>query len=115
MLFLSTWIVVGLIAGYLTSTRVNQPGKGRILDMLLGSVVPLVSGGLFYVAGESMPGLHLIGLSEVPALLSSLLSPIISAVALVVSYHALRDGSRRVLSQNSVFGVKSKRRVSVIQ
>ena len=44
---LLSWIVLGLIAGYIASRIVNRTGEGIIVDILLGIVGAIVGGWLF--------------------------------------------------------------------
>jgi uncharacterized membrane protein YeaQ/YmgE (transglycosylase-associated protein family) len=46
MSFLS-WIVLGLLAGFIASKIVNRHGSGFLLDILLGIVGAVVGGWLF--------------------------------------------------------------------
>ena len=41
------WIVLGLIAGFISSKIVNHTGEGVIMDIVLGVVGALVGGWLF--------------------------------------------------------------------
>jgi uncharacterized membrane protein YeaQ/YmgE (transglycosylase-associated protein family) len=47
------WIVLGLIAGFITTTIVNRHGAGVALDIALGVVGAIVGGLLFTVAGAA--------------------------------------------------------------
>jgi uncharacterized membrane protein YeaQ/YmgE (transglycosylase-associated protein family) len=50
-----SWIILGLIAGFIASKIVNRTGSGLILDLLLGMVGAAVGGfifsGLFGMSG----------------------------------------------------------------
>src|SRR4051794_38643897 len=46
-----SWIVVGLIAGFLGRRIVNKRGEGVVLDIILGLVGSLVGGFLFHLVG----------------------------------------------------------------
>ena len=48
--FLS-WIVVGLIAGWLTGKIMGGPGKGALMDIIVGLVGALVGGFLVGLLG----------------------------------------------------------------
>ena len=50
MSFLS-WIVLGLIAGFIGSKVVNRRGEGILLDILLGIVGAFAGGWLFHIFG----------------------------------------------------------------
>lgn len=46
-----TWIVLGLIAGFIGSKIVNRRGEGFFLDIILGIVGAVVGGWLFSALG----------------------------------------------------------------
>jgi uncharacterized membrane protein YeaQ/YmgE (transglycosylase-associated protein family) len=46
-----TWIVFGLLAGFVASMLVNKHGEGLIGDLLLGIVGAMVGGGIAYLFG----------------------------------------------------------------
>jgi uncharacterized membrane protein YeaQ/YmgE (transglycosylase-associated protein family) len=48
-----SWIVLGLIAGFIGSKIVNSQGQGLWLDIVLGIVGAIVGGFLFSVFGAS--------------------------------------------------------------
>ena len=77
MSFLS-WIVLGLIAGYIGSKIVNRRGEGILLDILLGVVGSFAGGWLFSVFGS--PGVS--GLN-----IYSLLVAVIGSVVVLALYH----------------------------
>jgi uncharacterized membrane protein YeaQ/YmgE (transglycosylase-associated protein family) len=80
MSFLS-WIVLGLIAGFIGSKIVNSKGEGILRDVLLGVVGAFAGGWLFHVFGASgVSGLNLY----------SLFVAVIGSVVLLVLYHAVR-------------------------
>ena len=80
MSFLS-WIVLGLVAGFIGSKLVNKRGEGILLDILLGVVGALVGGWLFRLFGASgVTGLNLY----------SLIVAVLGSVVFLVTYHALR-------------------------
>jgi len=80
------WIVLGLIAGFISSKLVNKTGEGVILDIVLGIVGAVVGGYLF-----SMFGAH--GVTGVN--LYSLFVAVVGAVIVLVVYHAVRGGRSR--------------------
>lgn len=80
------WIVLGLIAGFVSSKLVNKTGEGIILDIVLGIVGAVVGGWLF-----SMFGAH--GVTGVN--LYSLLVAVVGAVLVLVVYHAVRGRPAR--------------------
>ncbi len=53
---LLSWIVLGLIAGFVASRIINRTGEGVIVDILLGIVGAVVGGWLFRLFG--MPGVN---------------------------------------------------------
>ena len=79
---------MGLIAGFIGSKIVNKSGEGVMLDIILGVVGAVVGGWLFNTFGHSgVTGLNLY----------SLLVAVIGAVIVLVVYHALAGGARRVV------------------
>ncbi len=55
-----TWIVLGLIAGFIGSKIVNRRGEGMLLDILLGVVGAFFGGWLFHIFGApGVSGLNL--------------------------------------------------------
>ncbi len=81
---LIAWLVLGLLAGYLSSKIVNKTGEGFFLDIILGVVGAIVGGFVFNMFGAS-------GATGVN--LYSLLVAVTGAVLLLVVYHAI---ARRV-------------------
>jgi len=76
-----SWIVLGLIAGFIGSKLVNKAGEGFFLDIALGVVGAVVGGWLFSVAGMSgVTGLDIY----------SLIVAVVGAVVFLVVYHAIR-------------------------
>jgi uncharacterized membrane protein YeaQ/YmgE (transglycosylase-associated protein family) len=76
-----TWIILGLIAGWVASKIVNKRGEGIVLDIILGIVGALFGGWVFSRVGASgVTGLNFY----------SVLVAIIGAVILLVIYHAIR-------------------------
>jgi len=82
---LLTWIVLGLIAGFISSKIVNRRGEGIILDVLLGVIGAVVGGWLFRVFG--MPGVS--GLNVYSAVVA-----VIGATLVLLAYHAIFRGLR---------------------
>jgi uncharacterized membrane protein YeaQ/YmgE (transglycosylase-associated protein family) len=75
-----SWIVLGLIAGFIGSKLVNKTGEGLILDIALG-VVGAVGGWVFRIFGMSgVTGLNVY----------SLIVAVVGAVVFLVAYHAIR-------------------------
>jgi uncharacterized membrane protein YeaQ/YmgE (transglycosylase-associated protein family) len=76
-----SWVVLGLIAGFIGSKLVNKTGEGLFLDIALGIVGAVVGGWLFGVAGMGgVTGLNLY----------SLIVAVVGAVVFLVVYHAIR-------------------------
>ena len=76
-----SWLVLGLIAGFIGSKIVNKSGQGFWLDIALGIVGAIVGGFLFSgVFGvEGITGLNV----------WSLIVAIIGSVVVLWGYHAL--------------------------
>ena len=76
-----TWIVLGLIAGFIGSKIVDKTGAGLLLDIVLGGVGAVVGGWLFqFFGGSGAAGLNLY----------SLVVAVVGAVAVLILYHAIR-------------------------
>ena len=75
-----SWIILGLIAGFIGSKIVNRQGQGFWLDIVLGIVGALVGGFLFDLFGASgVTGLNIY----------SMLVAIVGSVVVLVIYNAL--------------------------
>jgi uncharacterized membrane protein YeaQ/YmgE (transglycosylase-associated protein family) len=76
-----SWIILGLIAGYIGSKIVNKRGEGLIRDIILGIVGAVVGGWLFRTVGASgVTGLNIY----------SLVVAVIGAIVVLLIYHAVR-------------------------
>ncbi len=76
-----SWIVLGLLAGFIGSKIVNKSGEGVLLDILLGIVGAVIGGWVFHFFGaQGVTGLNL----------GSLIVAVIGSVIFLVVYHALR-------------------------
>jgi uncharacterized membrane protein YeaQ/YmgE (transglycosylase-associated protein family) len=76
-----SWIILGLIAGFIASKIVNRTGSGLILDLVLGMVGAAVGGLIF--AG-------LFGMSGVTGVnLWSIVVSVIGAIVVLWIYEAL--------------------------
>jgi uncharacterized membrane protein YeaQ/YmgE (transglycosylase-associated protein family) len=76
-----SWIVLGLIAGFIGSKLVNKTGEGFVLDIALGIVGAVVGGWLFSLFGmRGVTGLNIY----------SLIVAIVGAVVFLVVYHTIR-------------------------
>ena len=55
-----SWIILGLIAGFIASKIVNKTGSGLIMDIVLGVVGAIVGGFIMSLLGfGSVTGLNL--------------------------------------------------------
>jgi uncharacterized membrane protein YeaQ/YmgE (transglycosylase-associated protein family) len=81
------WIVLGLVAGFISSKIVNHSGQGVIVDILLGVVGAFVGGFLFHLFGS--PGVT--GLN-----LWSLVVATVGAIVVLVVKHAITGRPRLV-------------------
>lgn len=80
-----TWIVLGLIAGFVGSKIVNKTGEGITLDIFLGVAGAVVGGYLFSVFGaQGVSGLNLY----------SIVVAVVGAVLVLVLYHAVTGSAR---------------------
>ena len=76
-----SWLLLGLIAGYIGSKIVNKRGEGLIRDIILGIVGAIVGGWLFRTVGASgVTGLNIY----------SLVVAVIGAIVVLLIYHAVR-------------------------
>ena len=79
-----SWIILGLIAGFIGSKIVDKQGQGFLLNMALGIVGALVGGFLFTFFGATgVTGLNLY----------SMIVAIVGAIVVLLIYNAL-TGSR---------------------
>jgi len=73
-----SWIILGVIAGFLGSKIVNKSGQGLILDIVLGIVGAIVGGLIFSAFGATgVTGLNIY----------SLIVAVIGAVVVLWAYH----------------------------
>jgi uncharacterized membrane protein YeaQ/YmgE (transglycosylase-associated protein family) len=75
-----TWVILGLIAGFVGSRLVNKTGEGILVDIILGVLGAVGGGWLFNQFGQ--PGVT--GLN-----LWSFVVAVVGAVIILVLYHAL--------------------------
>jgi uncharacterized membrane protein YeaQ/YmgE (transglycosylase-associated protein family) len=81
-----SWIILGLIAGFIASKIVDKQGQGFWLDIALGIIGALVGGFLFDFFGASgVTGLNIY----------SMIVAIVGAVVVLLIYNAM-TGRRRV-------------------
>jgi uncharacterized membrane protein YeaQ/YmgE (transglycosylase-associated protein family) len=85
-----SWIVVGLIAGWLAGQVMRGSGYGLIGDMVVG-----IAGGL--LGGWMASTLLHIGAGVNGINLESILVAFVGAVVLLVLLRVLRGGNRRIL------------------
>ena len=50
------WLIVGLIAGWLTGKIMGGPGKGALMDIIIGLIGALVGGFLMQLLGFAGEG-----------------------------------------------------------
>jgi len=75
-----SWIILGLLAGFIGSKIVNKPGEGLFLDIALGVVGAVVGGYLVSLTGtEGVTGLNL----------WSLLVAVIGAIVVLLVYRMI--------------------------
>jgi len=75
-----SWLILGLIAGFIASKIVNKTGSGLIMDIVLGVVGAFVGGWIFSFFGHTgVTGLNLY----------SLFVALVGAVVVVLAYHFL--------------------------
>jgi uncharacterized membrane protein YeaQ/YmgE (transglycosylase-associated protein family) len=75
-----SWIVIGLIAGFIGSKIVNRSGEGLIRDIILGIVGAFVGGWIFTAMGQS-------GVTGVN--FYSIFVAVIGAIVVLVAYHTI--------------------------
>lgn len=76
-----SWIVLGLVAGFIGSKIVNKSGDGFFLDIILGVVGAVVGGYLFSLfGGHGVTGLNIY----------SLVVAVIGAIVVLFAYHAVK-------------------------
>jgi len=81
-----SWIILGLIAGFIGSKIVDKQGQGFWLNIALGIVGAIVGGVLFdLVGGSGVTGLNIY----------SMIVAIIGSVVVLLIYNAVA-GRRRV-------------------
>jgi uncharacterized membrane protein YeaQ/YmgE (transglycosylase-associated protein family) len=75
-----SWIILGLISGFIGSKIVNKSGEGLFLDIILGIIGGVVGGWLM-----SFFGLH--GVTGIN--LYSIVVAVVGAVVVLWLYHAI--------------------------
>jgi uncharacterized membrane protein YeaQ/YmgE (transglycosylase-associated protein family) len=76
-----SWLILGLIAGFIGSKIVNKSGQGMWLDIALGIVGAIVGGVIFsgVFGTEGITGLNI----------WSLIVAVVGSVVVLLAYHAL--------------------------
>jgi uncharacterized membrane protein YeaQ/YmgE (transglycosylase-associated protein family) len=75
-----SWIILGLIAGFIGSKIVDRQGQGFWLDIALGIIGAIVGGFLFeFFGGTGVTGLNI----------WSMIVAIVGSVVVLVIYNAL--------------------------
>ena len=75
-----SWLILGLIAGWIGSKIVNRTGEGFFLDIVLGIVGALVGGFLFSLVGaEGVSGLNLY----------NMFVAVVGSIVVLVIYHTI--------------------------
>ena len=75
-----SWLILGLVAGFIGSKIVNKSGEGLWLDIALGIIGAIVGGVLFSAVGmQGITGLNI----------WSMIVAIIGSVVVLFGYHAL--------------------------
>ncbi len=82
-----TWMVLGLISGFIASKIVNKSGEGLLIDIVLGIVGAVVGGWLFNTFGH-------MGVTGVN--IYSILVAVVGAVIVLLIYHAVSRSSAHV-------------------
>lgn len=81
-----SWILVGLVGGYLASRVVNKSGEGFFLDIILGIIGGGIAGEIFQAFGH--PGVT--GFN-----LWSILVAFFGGVIVLLVYHAVRGQPKK--------------------
>jgi uncharacterized membrane protein YeaQ/YmgE (transglycosylase-associated protein family) len=75
-----SWILLGLIAGWIGSKIVNKSGEGMLLDIALGIIGAIVGGFLFSLFGATgVTGFNV----------WSLIVAVIGSIVVLYVYHAI--------------------------
>lgn len=76
-----TWIILGLVAGFVASKIVDRHGAGMLYDILLGIAGALLGGWVFTLLGASgITGFNLY----------SLVIAVVGSTVLLLLFHAFR-------------------------
>jgi len=82
-----TWIVLGLVAGWVASLIMGAGGYGLIGDMVVGILGAIVGGWL----GSTLLGLDVTGLN-----FTSVALAVVGAIVVIALFRALSPGRRRI-------------------
>jgi len=75
-----SWLILGLIAGFIASKVVNKTGSGLVMDIVLGVIGAFVGGWVVSYFGHSgVTGLNI----------PSLIVATIGAIVVMLAYHFL--------------------------
>ena len=86
-----SWIILGIIAGFIGSKIVNKTGQGMIMDIVLGIVGAIVGGVIFSAFGaQGVTGLNI----------WSLIVAVVGSVVVLWAYHQI-SGKRSPQGQES--------------
>ena len=77
-----SWLIVGLIAGWLTGKIMHGRGYGMLMDIVLGLVGGVIGGWIFSALGILVFGL-----------IGAIAMSTVGAVALVGAVHLLHDAT----------------------
>lgn len=81
-----SWLVLGLVAGFLASMVMNKRGEGVGLDIVLGMVGAVVGGWVFRALGSvGVTGLNI----------WSILVAVVGAVVVLGVFHAIKGSTIR--------------------
>jgi uncharacterized membrane protein YeaQ/YmgE (transglycosylase-associated protein family) len=85
---LISWLLLGLIAGFIASKLVNKSGEGIVLDIILGILGAVVGGWIFNQMGSAgVTGFNV----------WSIVVSVVGAIVVLLIWHAIRGnlGGRR--------------------
>ena len=86
MIILISWLVLGLLAGFIASLLVNKRGEGMIADIVLGIIGAMVGGWLFRAIGfAGVTGLNV----------WSILVAIAGAVFVLAAFHTIKGSAMK--------------------
>ena len=76
-----TWIVLGLIAGFIGSKLINRTGEGFFLDIVLGIVGAVAGGWVFQLFGfAGVTGFNLYSMAVA----------VVGSMLVLIVYHIIR-------------------------